>query len=308
MDAFYNAAAQLPREVSEILLRVKPQAAQEITEICLRSERAVALTTQLGARFVLPSGSLIRFAENGVLGTSHSLLQTCFESVCGYSVHSVSTQIANGFVPMPGGHRAGICGTAYQDSSGKLCIKNITSIHIRIARTELCACDNRLQTLLKEPVIGIMIAGAPSSGKTTILRAAAGELSRLGRKTAVIDERFELAPVNETGFSEKQPAHCDILSGYPRHIGMQHALRALSPDVIICDEIGTQQDVEAIAAAANAGVGLIVTIHANGYAALRRRPQYRKLIETGAFTHIVFLKGRNTPGEISEVIHVETDF
>lgn len=308
MDAFYNAAAQLPDEVAAVLARIKPQAAQEITEICLRSDRAAALTTPLGARFVLPSGSLIRFDEKGVLRTPHPLLQTCFEAVCGYSVHSFSAQLANGFVPMPGGHRAGVCGTAYRDGSGRFCIKNITSVHIRIARTEITECDSRLRELLKEASVGIMIAGAPSSGKTTILRAAVAELSRLGRKTAVIDERFELAPVNEAGFSAAIPQHCDILSGYPRPVGMQHALRVLSPDVIVCDEIGTAQDVKAAAAAVNAGVGLIVTIHAGSYAALRRRPQYRALMETGAFTHIVLLKGRNTPGEVSEVIHVETDF
>ncbi len=308
MDAFYNAAAQLPGEVAKTLARVKPQAAQEITEICLRSDRAVALTTPLGARFVLPSGGLIRFNDPEVLRTSHALLQTCFEAVCGYSVHSCLSQIANGFVPMPGGHRAGVCGTAYRDGSGRFCIKNITSIHIRVARAEITECDQRLRELLKQSTVGIMIAGAPSSGKTTLLRASIAELSRLGRKTAVIDERFELAPVNEGGFSAEIPQHCDILSGYPRTVGMQHALRVLSPDVIVCDEIGTAQDVKAAAAAVNAGVGLIVTIHAGSYAALRRRPQYRALMETGAFTHIVLLKGRNTPGQVWEVIHVESDF
>ena len=54
--------------------------------------------------------------------------------------------------------------------------------------------------------------------------------------------------------------HCDVLSGYPKHIGMQHALRALAPDVIVCDEVGAMEDIAAITQAANAGVGLVVTI------------------------------------------------
>lgn len=104
--------------------------------------------------------------------------------------------------------------------------------------------------------VGLLIAGAPGSGKTTLLRAVLAELSAAGRKTAVVDERFEIAPVEQSGFCTRLPQHCDVLSGYPKHIGMQHALRALAPDVIVCDEVGAMEDIAAITQAANAGVGL----------------------------------------------------
>ena len=89
---------------------------------------------------------------------------------------------------------------------------------------------------------------------------------------------------------------------------MQHALRALAPDVIVCDEVGAMEDIAAITQAANAGVGLVVTIHAPDAETLRRRPQYMALLQTGAFRHVAFLKGKETPGRISEVVDAGTVF
>ena len=109
-------------------------------------------------------------------------------------------------------------------------------------------------------------------------------------------------------FCTRLPQHCDVLSGYPKHIGMQHALRALAPDVIVCDEVGAMEDIAAITQAANAGVGLVVTIHAPDAETLRRRPQYTALLQTGAFRHVAFLKGKETPGRISEVVDAGTVF
>ena len=308
MDAFYHAAAQLPAGVAQPMRRIAPDVAAAVTEIRLRSGRPVALSTPAGPRFVTPEGALTQQPEKNALFTDHALLQTCFQAVCGYSVHSFSESIANGFVPMPGGHRAGVCGTAYTDSDGMFTLKNITSINLRVARTTLCACDARLIPLLRAARVGLIVAGEPGSGKTTLLRAILAQLSHLGRKAAVVDERCEIAPVGPAGFCSPPPVHCDVLSGYPKHTGMQHALRALAPDVLMCDEVGAVEEIDAIAQAANAGVGLVVTMHAPDPAALRRRPQYAALMQTGAVSDVAFLHGKGKPGVLSEVIHVEAGF
>ena len=194
MDAFYHAASQLPGAVSQALMRIPPRWAGDITEIRLRSGRPVSLSTPSGARFVSIDGGWREKPDTGVLSTPHALVQNCFQAICGYSVHSFADCIANGFVPLPGGHRAGVCGTAFVDGSGTFTLKNITSINLRVARTGLCACDAVLRPLLCAPGVGLLIAGAPGSGKTTLLRAVLAELSAAGRKTAVVDERFEIAP------------------------------------------------------------------------------------------------------------------
>ncbi len=307
MEAFYQAARQLPDAFSKPLCRLPARAAARITEIRLRSGRPLALTAPGGALFLRRDGSAVECPVPGLLTVSHAQLQECFRALCGYSLHSFAACIANGFVPLPGGHRAGVCGTAYTDSDGSFTIRNITSINVRVARATARPPDARLLALLRAPRVGLLIAGEPGSGKTTLLRDAARALSDAGRKTAVVDERFELAPVEQSGFCVDMPLHCDVLSGYPKHIGMQHALRALAPDVLLCDEVGALAEIEAVAEAANAGVGLITTIHARDMDTLRRRPQYAALMRTGAFTAVALLKGRAAPGEIEEVRYVEAD-
>ena len=118
MDAFYHAASQLPGAVSQALMRIPPRWAGDITEIRLRSGRPVSLSTPSGARFVSIDGGWREKPDTGVLSTPHALVQNCFQAICGYSVHSFADCIANGFVPLPGGHRAGVCGTAFVDGSG----------------------------------------------------------------------------------------------------------------------------------------------------------------------------------------------
>ena len=113
MDAFYHAASQLPGAVSQALMRIPPRWAGDITEIRLRSGRPVSLSTPSGARFVSIDGGWREKPDTGVLSTPHALVQNCFQAICGYSVHSFADCIANGFVPLPGGHRAGVCGTAF---------------------------------------------------------------------------------------------------------------------------------------------------------------------------------------------------
>ena len=302
MDAYYGAAAQLPAAISGALLRIAEKAAQSVTEIRLRSGRAITLSTAGGSLYITNDGALLQAPAHNLLITSHEMLSNCFHAVCGYSVHSFEASISNGFVPLPGGHRAGICGTALTDKNGAFTVKNITSINIRIARASFCRCDARIAALLDKTPVGLLLAGEPGSGKTTVLRGVAAALSEKGRRTAIVDERFEIAPVEQAGFSSAVPQHCDVLSGYPKHVGMQHALRCLAPDVILCDEVGSVDDVAAIRQAANAGVGMVATIHAADAETLLRRPQYTEMVRSGVFGAVAFLKGKAVPGEIAEVV------
>ena len=303
-QSFYDAAAQLPAEVSEPLLRVPRDAARGVTEIRLRSQRPVTLTIGGASYFLRFDGIPIRTHTNGVLTLSHAQLESCFHAVCAYSVHTFEECISQGFVPMAGGHRAGICGTAlYSDQA--FTVRNVTSLNIRIARTQLLRCSEAMRRMLLDPHRGLLILGAPGTGKTTLLRACLKELSDAGIRTAVVDERFELAPVTDEGFAETPPDLCDYFSGYPKHIAMLHAVRAMGPQTLVCDEIGGDEDVDAVRKAANAGVRIIATAHAPDERALRRRPALRALCETGAFQTVVLLSGEPGIGRAETIVDVD---
>ena len=302
-QSFYEAAGQLPPDVAQPLLRVPRDAARLVTEIRLRSQRPVTLTISSRSYFLRFDGIPIQSHTNAVVTLTHEQLTACFHAVCSYSVHTFEECISQGFVPMAGGHRVGISGTALYGEN-VFTVRNITSLNIRIARTQILRCSEAVRQLLNDPLRGILILGAPGTGKTTLLRACLKVLSDSGIRTAVVDERFELAPVSDAGFIETPPDLCDYFSGYPKHIGMLQAVRSMSPQTLVCDEIGGDEDVAAVQKASHAGVRMIATAHAADETALRTRPPLRRLCATGAFQSAIILSEGKT-GSMEKIVDLD---
>jgi stage III sporulation protein AA len=106
------------------------------------------------------------------------------------------------------------------------------------------------------------------------------------------------SPQNDLGWS------CDILSGYPKAQGIITAVRTLSPQVIICDEIGGMDEAKGIIDSINAGVKVIASAHAASFSELLRRPAIVSLLESGAFEKAVMLSGPSQAGTIRRYVEV----
>jgi len=94
----------------------------------------------------------------------------------------------------------------------------------------------------------------------------------------------------------------DVLDACPKALGMMMAIRSLSPQIIITDEIGRREDVEAIGECLHAGITVIASIHARNVEELRGRPLIRKLLDEGAFQRGIVLTRQPRPGRIQEII------
>ena len=250
----------------------------EVCEIRLRAGQPIVLETVRG-RF-----SLDRKA------TPEEIAE-CIKSFCHYSLHSYERELREGFITLKGGHRAGFCGSAVLHDDRIDTIKNISSINIRIAREITGTAEPLEQTVFSENFRGLLIAGRPMSGKTTVLR----DLCRIignKYKLAVIDTRSEIAatysgqPQNDIG------VYTDVLNGYPRSEGIEIAVRTLSPEYIACDEITGETNFTDICL--NSGVKLIFTAHCGSMAQAQNIP----LVKSGAISHIAFLGGKL--GQIAE--------
>ena len=306
MDAFYEAAKQLSPPVAAALAALEPGVATAVTEIRLRCQQPVALQTRKGTLYLTKSGHVRMCPASDSFITSFAEIQDCFYAVCGYSVHSVQHALTNGYVPLAGGHRAGVCGTAVLNSEGEIInVRRITSLNIRVAREVRDACPKEVAALVRDDATGgLLFAGPPACGKTTLLRGAARVLGNAGKLVAIVDERMELCPTCAGGFVTPPALGCDVLSGYPKAAGMQQALRTLAPETIICDEVGGMEDARAVLAAANAGVRIVASLHAQAPRLLWGRPQSRVLLETGAFQYVVFLESARMPGAVKGVYDV----
>ena len=120
------------------------------------------------------------------------------------------------------------------------------------------------------------------------------------KKVAIIDERGELAgtycgiPQNDLGLCS------DILDHYPKGEGMIQAVRALSPQFIFCDELGGQEDLEAVQQGLHAGAAIISTIHAGNIDDLLRKKQGQSLLQSQAFGYVAMMDAV-VLGQIAEI-------
>lgn len=297
-DAYYEAISRLPPGIGELLHRLPPEQASKVTEIRLRAQRPLQLVFCDYLGFLSQDGQLCDTANNAVTISSGQLTD-CFLTLCQHSVHTYQQELRQGFFTLSGGHRVGVAGTAVCEGDEIKQIKDIASLNLRVARPVSVVPDAALLHLLQQERGGIMIVGEPKSGKTTVLRMISSLLSQAGQQIVVVDQRREIWPTGQSAY--QPPDCCDVLSGYPRAEGILQALRCLSPDVILCDEIGSEADAKAVESGVHAGVRLIVSIHAQSKEELLRRPQAKLLLQTGAFEKFVLLAGKKQPGKVSAI-------
>lgn len=225
--------------------------------------------------------------KNNVSGAE---LEEIVMSACGCSVYSVQSQLAAGYLILPGGHRIGICGTLVQESGRILTVREISSLCIRFAR-EIRTDVSPLRKALEED---LLIIGAPGSGKTTLLRNCIRQISESGRRISVADERGEIAAAF-SGKPQFDLGPCtDVMTGGKKSESMMLLLRSMTPAVLAVDEITAPEDVEAIRQAGYCGVRLLATAHAQSLDEFNGREVYRSLLKLGIFRRAVLLRPDRT--------------
>lgn len=300
-----DAALMLPRELSALVCGLPQQIKAQTREIRLRTAKPIAVNVSNTDMFITQNGTLVHSDASGTVMVHAEEVDECFRRLCDYSVYSHQSEIISGFITIRNGHRAGLCGSAIVENGAVAGVRGITSINLRVARQIYGAADELIQRVFTRRAGGVLLCGVPGSGKTTLLRDAARQLSSGGLRVSVVDERGELAAVYCGQAGNDLGPRSDILDGYPKGEGILIAVRCLAPDVVVCDEIGSVQEADAIVAGINCGVSVIATVHAADKRELQRKKQIMRLIEEGAFEHIVFLYDAKKPCVIREVVSAD---
>lgn len=249
----------------------------ELAEIRLRSGRRASAVTADGE--MLPCSEPFS-AED---------ISNCFAELCRYSVHSYSREIAEGFITLDGGHRVGICGTAVMNGDKIETLRDISSLNIRIARQVKGCAAELYQTIFQSGLHSLLLAGKPMCGKTTVLR----DLARLigdKHKVVLIDSRNELSACVHGTPTLDVGQNTDVLCSCPKSEGIMLALRSLSPEIIICDEIG--DDYDAVEQCLFCGVKLIAAAHAGSLSELERRAGVSELLPMFEYAAMLGTKGK----------------
>jgi len=160
-------------------------------------------------------------------------------------------------------NRAGLEGTLHRIS----CIRNrqgrIIGLSIRIGRAIYGVVDPLTPYFTQEK--SVLLMGKPGVGKTTLLREVARLLSvDYQKRVIVVDTSNEIAgdgdvPHPAIGLARRM----QVPVPEQQHDVMIEAVENHMPEVIIVDEIGRKEEVDAARTIAERGVQLIATAHGN---------------------------------------------
>ena len=214
--------------------------------------------------------------------------------LCNGSLYAYGESIRRGFISLKDGIRVGVCGSAAVENGAIIGVSDVTGLILRIPHAIPVSVLPVLERFCAaEGGGGILVYAPPGVGKTTLLRTVAAQLASpsYGYRTVVVDTRGELCYT-----LDGRDMSLDILSGYPKEIGIEIAVRSLGAQVIVCDELGSLEDAHAVLTAAGCGVPLIASAHACRIEELLLRPSMRLLHRAHAFDCYVGLSRAHAGG------------
>lgn len=293
----------LPAKIYSALNEIRKDIAVNVEEIRLRARRPLMIYTCDKGYCVKETGAL---SETDGITVSENDTEQTLQAITGRSPYAYKDEISMGYITLESGIRAGLSGSALQCSGIVRAFKTVGGINFRIPRAA-AGIARRLLPFISDGknLFSTLIISPPRLGKTTlardIARCAGSGIGLAPSRVSLIDERQELAaciygrPLFDVG------RETDVISNVLKHTGVFMALRSLSPDVIVTDEIGRSDDLEAIKEVANSGVVMIATAHAPDFHSLKNRLFFKRLYDENLFDSYVVLSaslGRITVAQI----------
>lgn len=224
--------------------------------------------------FGLFNGNKIYLSENGItlnrldaLICSKEIICETVENITEKSLYAYNERLKQGFITTKNGVRIGIAGDCVFDNGKIITIKKISSLNIRVPH-EIKNCSLKIfnRLFLKE-IFNTLIISPPAKGKTTILKDLARKVNELTNYSIlIIDERGE--------FSEISGENIDVIKYSDKNYALCYAIRSMSPQVVITDELQTKDDWKSAEQAATGGVKIIASCHGKNIGDLQKKDYF----------------------------------
>ncbi|MNZ72877.1 hypothetical protein D3C78_912680 [compost metagenome] len=296
-----------PDNIRSLLSALPSSVFGGLEEIRIREGRPLEINA--GGRFCyLTSAGGMTLDAGKAFMPSKQDCNRLLDLITNHSLYTMEEELRKGFITIEGGHRIGLAGRTVLGGGKVEHLRDISGYNVRLAREVKGLANALLPQLLdfkNKSVMHTLIMSPPQQGKTTLIRDLARQISGgswqhpeakwPGLKVGIIDERSEIAGSKRGVPSFDVGPRTDVMDGCPKAEGMMMMIRSMSPDVLIVDEIGRPEDVDALSEALHAGVRVIATAHGSSVDDLSSRPAMSKLLECSFFQMYAVLK-RNDQG------------
>lgn len=294
-------------EIRRILVSLKIDF-ERLQEIHLRINAPIILVYNNEEYFLKQDAKLSKDISNVYIASQREITET-LEFISNYSLYAYEDEIRQGFITIQGGHRVGIAGKVVVENGKIKNVKYISFLNIRLCH-QIKGCANEVIPYMISKnsyrICHTLIISPPRCGKTTILRDIVRQLSDGrsdfdGATIGVVDERSEIGacylgvPQNDLGF------RTDVLDCCPKSEGMLMLIRSMSPEIIVVDEVGSRDDIEAIEYVINSGCTIIATVHGSSIDDIKTKPILRNLVEQRIFERYIVLNNQGKIGNIKNI-------
>lgn len=216
----------------------------DINEIRIRIDRKINIKTLYGD-FAVPYIANKDYIENIIKVATNE------------SAYAYEEQMSQGYIDYKNGIRIGLVGDGWV-RDGKIIYKSIYALCVRIPR-EITVDSEKINGIINNFDNTILVS-PPGCGKTTLLRGIATQLA--GKYDVfIIDERSEICGRELT---LQRGEKCDVLQGIPKKLAFETAIRTMSPQIIVCDELFGDEDYYVVKRIAFAGIKVLASFHSDG--------------------------------------------
>lgn len=287
----------MPQRICDAFCQLDNSILLMVNEIRFRKNKPLILYVNRELYFLSQKGISKNYTPLCII-ISSSEFEEMTDMLCNNSYHTNMDSMIKGYITVNDGSRVGIAGKAVYRDSQITAVRNISSLCIRISHDYKNCSKKIVEKLYSNKPSSIIVAGEPRSGKTTFLRDMGRLLSSgfNGNYMCVtfVDEREELS-AGSCGINT------DSIIGFDKAKGIEIATRTLAPQLIICDEIGNKNELEAIKYGFSTGVNFAVSVHLKSVDQIEQNKIIKELIETKEFDYLVLLKTYTSEYEIVDL-------
>ncbi len=217
-------------------------------------------------------------------------IEDVISSVTERSIYAFNDKLKQGYITTEDGFRIGISGECVFEDQKIKTIKNITSINVRIAHNIKDCSKDIYNKICTDKLYNTIIISPPGKGKTTLLKDLALKLNEANMYSIlIIDERGE--------FNKISGENIDLIKFCDKTYAFNLAIRSMSPDVVIVDELISASDWKCALTAVNSGVKLIASVHSETISDLLEKNEFIG----GVFERYVVIKNSGQPGQLNKI-------